>query len=47
MKKKYIQSAMCIVRMQRNIICTSPGGQKSLNLYTEDDAQITSTAEVW
>ncbi len=50
MKKEYIQSAMCIVRMQRNIICTSPGGQESvpMSLYSGDgDAQITSTADVW
>lgn len=47
MKKEYIQSAMCIVRMLRNIICTSPGGQESLSLYTNDGDQITDVSEVW
>ncbi len=49
MKKEYIQSAMCIVRMRQNVICTSPGGQESVQmlLYGSSEDQITDVSEVW
>ena len=47
MKKQYIKPTIQVVNLQhQSILCTSPGGQDSLDLPSGDDP-IDDEKEVW
>lgn len=48
MKREYMKPAMRVVRIQhQHIICTSPGSQMNMRMYSGSSKQTEDEEDVW